>query len=1292
MATVELIKNTGTYDVDVVTWTPIQLITDIGVTQLRIYYTTANSSVWTELTKNSWKSSYNGTAQTVSIKNATYTSNGQEVPAYVDSNTHKIKIKRVTSPSLYITFNDGAKLSGRDLNVVNLQCIHLLEEEAARLDVADADIYSYISSQLSGYYTKTQIDGFFDAQTIVPAWVSGEEYTEGAVVIHNDPFTESNEVLIWYCTVDHTANTGLQPSETGPGSSYWSLTQNNNVLENLNYIRKFPGLNNTAIKWNTIEIKNKTSYGLAIFPHSQQAVDTFVIHDNSKQPAIQFTGENELVLNTGSKLWTKGSSYLSGSNWLNFTPFDSVANTPVLSVKGRSSNNAFEVVKSTASSNTSNVLFRINDTSVFTGAASHYVDGGTVEFINKLVWFSGTETQNCYGTATLDSNGEPPFTEVRFGRDAKFGTLASCNSPFVSKLNLFATTGNIETVGNITTSGTLNTYELVLPQITNADYLSTNANGKVIASSGVPSTNKIIISVTGSNTSLSNRDVVYLDNATGLWTKSQANNKLTLAVGVVDNVSGTAPNQSFSVVFFGTVAGYSGLEIGNWYWLSKNTAGSITDTRPTDYGDLVDPVGIAISSTSLFVITSRAHKLPTSDSGVPSSGNVKTDTIWDSKGDLVVATGANTADRLPIGSNGQYLVVDSTQNLGVKWTSVVAGSSAWGAISGTLSSQTDLVNALANKSDVGHSHVAGDITSGTFNISRIPTGTTSSTVSLGNHSHSDATTSASGFMSSSDKTKLNGIASGAEVNVNADWNAISGDAQILNKPTLGTAASASSTDFIASSAASAFGLTLIDDANASTARTTLGLGSAATSSTSDFASSSRTITTGDGISGGGDLTANRTFHIDLATNSGLEFATEQLRAKTKTNGGIVRDADGLSVSLPNNSVTAAAIESGAVTMAKIAQSGATTNQVIKWNGTAWSPADDATASGGSGAPSDADYLTKSSNGGLSAERVVTDSTSITANWDTAGQVAFQRAALTGDVTASANSNATTIANSAVTSAKIADDAVTFAKLQNVTGPMIVGRSAATSGSAEEIGLASAFTINLNKQLDLANALALQSITLTAGTGLTGGGNLSANRTFAVDYGTSSSTACVGNDARLSDARTPTSHVHGGISNVGAIGTTADLPIKTGASGVLEAGSFGTTSGTFCQGNDSRLSDARTPTAHTHGLTDSYVGEIASAANQDYTIDLRVPLARVVTEFSIISSSGTCTAALKNGSNTIVGSVSVSSTIATKSGGDLNSTYKNLTANDKVVVTISSNSTAVRVQFCIKYTAATGAIS
>jgi hypothetical protein len=55
----------------------------------------------------------------------------------------------------------------------------------------------------------------------------------------------------------------------------------------------------------------------------------------------------------------------------------------------------------------------------------------------------------------------------------------------------------------------------------------------------------------------------------------------------------------------------------------------------------------------------------------------------------------------------------------------------------------------------------------------------------------------------------------------------------------------------------------------------------------------------------------------------------------------------------------------------------------------------------------------------------------------------------------------------------------------------------------------------------------------AGTGLTGGGNLAADRTLSVAYGTAAGTAAQGNDPRLSDARMPTAHAH-------AIGDTTGL--------------------------------------------------------------------------------------------------------------------------------------------------------
>lgn len=83
--------------------------------------------------------------------------------------------------------------------------------------------------------------------------------------------------------------------------------------------------------------------------------------------------------------------------------------------------------------------------------------------------------------------------------------------------------------------------------------------------------------------------------------------------------------------------------------------------------------------------------------------------------------------------------------------------------------------------------------------------------------------------------------------------------------------------------------------------------------------------------------------------------------------------------------------------------------------------------GGGGAPTNAEYLVGAANGTLSAERVVGNSTSITANLATAGAATFERAALTGDVTASANSNTTAIAAGVVNTTKLGGDITTAGK-------------------------------------------------------------------------------------------------------------------------------------------------------------------------------------------------------------------------------------------------------------------------
>lgn len=137
----------------------------------------------------------------------------------------------------------------------------------------------------------------------------------------------------------------------------------------------------------------------------------------------------------------------------------------------------------------------------------------------------------------------------------------------------------------------------------------------------------------------------------------------------------------------------------------------------------------------------------------------------------------------------------------------------------------------------------------------------------------------------------------------------------------------------------------------------------------------------------------------------------------------------------------------------------------------------------SGAPTTTDYLVKTADAALSAERVVTDTTSITVDWATAGQAKFQRAALTGDVTASANSNSTTIANGAVS----------LAKMANLANGRIIGRYTASTGVPEAITISSAnfdytggnLTIKdagvpLAKMADLANGRIIGRSTASTG--------------------------------------------------------------------------------------------------------------------------------------------------------------------------------------------------------------------
>jgi hypothetical protein len=86
--------------------------------------------------------------------------------------------------------------------------------------------------------------------------------------------------------------------------------------------------------------------------------------------------------------------------------------------------------------------------------------------------------------------------------------------------------------------------------------------------------------------------------------------------------------------------------------------------------------------------------------------------------------------------------------------------------------------------------------SGTGAVDSVFTRTGAVTATTGDYTADQITQTATReFVTPAQKTKLDGIAAGAEVNVNPDWAAVSGDAQILNKPTLGTAADNAEGDF-----------------------------------------------------------------------------------------------------------------------------------------------------------------------------------------------------------------------------------------------------------------------------------------------------------------------------------------------------------------------------------------------------------------------------------------------------------------------------------------------------------------
>ena len=168
--------------------------------------------------------------------------------------------------------------------------------------------------------------------------------------------------------------------------------------------------------------------------------------------------------------------------------------------------------------------------------------------------------------------------------------------------------------------------------------------------------------------------------------------------------------------------------------------------------------------------------------------------------------------------------------------------------------------------------------------------------------------------------------------------------------------------------------------------------------------------------------------------------------------------------------------------------------------------------------------------------------------------------------------------------------------------------------------------------------------------------------------------------------TPDVPIQSKLSHAGDANTYLDFPaadtITLTAGGVTLANvtttGFAFPHGISLEGGGVTFADGTQTT--TALRTDSYTGQIETAADKTYTLDPKSATARTITGFYIKSASGTVTATLKNGSDTVK-AASVSS-----SSGDQTSLANTSVAADAVLtLVLSSNSSALDVIFNVEYT-------
>jgi len=177
-----------------------------------------------------------------------------------------------------------------------------------------------------------------------------------------------------------------------------------------------------------------------------------------------------------------------------------------------------------------------------------------------------------------------------------------------------------------------------------------------------------------------------------------------------------------------------------------------------------------------------------------------------------------------------------------------------------------------------------------------------------------------------------------------------------------------------------------------------------------------------------------------------------------------------------------------------------------------------------------------------------------------------------------------------------------------------------------------------------------------------------------DVGSAAGTLCAGNDARLSDARTPASHNN--TYHSATYITTSDVTYEA-LNGNSDVGTGATQ---VAAGNHTHASYLTTASV----ITDFISGLTPTIADGTYCILRQAPYAGTITSITTKCSSGTCTLTGKVNTTALGGTAnSVSSTEQEQA----HATTNTFAAGDDINLVVSSYSACVNMEFTVKFTRA-----